>query len=241
MATLHGSIIEKTITSTELEDTRELLIYLPPNYSPLYTYDLLIAQDGSDYFQLGRLARQADELISENLIKDLIIVGVPYRSVKERSELYHPSGRKHEAFIRFLTTELVPYLDDHYQTHQLASGRTLMGDSLAATVSLQAAFAYPNTFGQVILQSPYVNDHVLTSVKAFGQPHILKVYHVIGKEETVVKTTDGKTKDFLTPNRELSKVMKERGFDIFYDEFNGDHTWKYWQPDLRRALLQMFA
>jgi len=32
----------------------------------------------------------------------------------------------------------------------------------------------------------------------------------------------------------------EKNFRYFYDEFNGGHLWKFWQPDLRRALKKMF-
>jgi enterochelin esterase-like enzyme len=56
-----------------------------------------------------------------------------------------------------------------------------------------------------------------------------------------VKLTSGGTADFLEPNRELNNLLKNKGFSIFYEEFDGDHTWKHWQPDLKRALLQNFG
>jgi enterochelin esterase-like enzyme len=62
---------------------------------------------------------------------------------------------------------------------------------------------------------------------------------VIGQDETNVQMTDGKFADFLTPNRKLHALLTERKFQTFYEEFSGDHKWKYWQPDLKRALTQM--
>jgi enterochelin esterase-like enzyme len=35
--------------------------------------------------------------------------------------------------------------------------------------------------------------------------------------------------------------MQEKGFSLFYDEFEGDHTWKHWQPDLKRAIKMNFS
>ena len=68
------------------------------------------------------------------------------------------------------------------------------------------------------------------------------IYHVIGEEETSeVKTGVDGVRDFLTPNRELSKLINKRGFSYFYEEFKGDHTWKHWQPDVRRALLTVYG
>ncbi|WP_423409751.1 alpha/beta hydrolase [Heyndrickxia sp. MSNUG] len=236
-----GKIQEITLQSKELGEEMTILVYLPANYSPLYKYSLLIAQDGRDYFQLGRIGRIADELLGKKEIENVIIVGIPYQSVEDRRRKYHPDGEQHQAYIRFLAHELVPYLDQEFPTYQMGMGRALIGDSLAATVSLLAAMQYPHTFGKVLLQSPYVNEHVLSAALNFNEPYLLNVYHTVGEKETVVKTTSSSEKDFLTPNRKLSKIFKEKGYSYFYDEFAGDHTWTYWQPDLKRAIKMMFS
>lgn len=236
-----GKIQEITLQSKELGEEIMMLVYLPANYSPLYKYSLLIAQDGRDYFQLGRIGRVADELLGNKEIENVIIAGIPYTSVEDRRRKYHPDGDQHQAYIRFLAHELVPYLDKEFPTFQMGMGRALIGDSLAATVSLLAALQYPHTFGKVLLQSPYVNEHVLSAAGSFSQPGLLNIYHSVGDQETAVKTASTKDKDFLTPNRELSNIFKEKGQSYFYDEFNGDHTWTHWQPDLKRALKMMFS
>lgn len=236
-----GKIQEATIQSKELGEELTILIYLPATFSPLYKYTVLIAQDGRDYFQLGRIGRIADELLSKKEIENVIIVGIPYQSVEDRRRKYHPRGEQHTAYIRFLAHELVPYLDQEFPTYQIGMGRALIGDSLAATVSLLAALQYPHTFGKVLLQSPYVNEEVLKATKEFYEPALLNIYHTVGKQETAVPTTSSEQKDFLSPNRELSTIFSNKGFSYFYEEFNGDHTWTYWQPDLQRALKQMFS
>ncbi len=236
-----GTVQDVTLFSDALQEDMQLLIYVPANYSPLYKYTVLIASDGKDYFQLGRISRVADEFLENKEIENLIIVGVPYKSVEDRRQKYHPTGAKHEAYLRFLAHELVPYLDDTYPTYQIGMGRALIGDSLAATVSLLAAIKYPNIFGKVILHSPMVNEYVLSKVKNVQSPSSFSVYHVIGTGENQVKTTNGKIEDFLKPNRLLNSLMQERGFSTFYDEFEGEHTWKHWQPDLKRAMKMNFA
>ncbi|MBE4909450.1 esterase family protein [Bacillus luteolus] len=235
-AKTHGITKEVTIHSHSLGEEVEVLLYFPSTYSPLYKYTVLIAQDGRDYFNLGRIAKTTEELLTEREIDNTIIVGIPYIDVKDRYEKYHPNGSKHNKYQRFLAEELVPYLDSELPTYQIGMGRALIGDSLAGTASLLTALSYPNTFGKVILQSPYVNDHVKKEVEQFSQPHLLSIYHVVGSKETAVETTNGKVKDFLAPNRELNALMKNMSFTYFYDEFDGDHTWTHWQPDLHRAL-----
>jgi enterochelin esterase-like enzyme len=240
MGSTKGTIKEVMFESKELGETLSILVYLPATFSPLYKYSLLIAQDGKDYFQLGRIARTADDLLEKQEIENLIIVGIPYKNVQDRRKKYYPEGEQNTAYIRFLAHELVPYLDKEFPTYHMGMGRALIGDSLAATVSLMTAVKYPNIFGKVILQSPLVNDAVMDAVQSHLNPHLLNVYHIIGTGETEVTTTNGSIQDFLTPNRALHSVFKEKGFPYFYEEFDGNHTWKYWQPDLKRALTYAF-
>ncbi|WP_108584287.1 esterase family protein [Paenisporosarcina sp. OV554] len=236
-----GTIQDVTLYSDALQEDMQLLIYIPANYSPLYKYTVIIANDGKDYFQLGRISRVADELLENKEIENIIIVGIPYKSVEDRTKKYHPSGEQHSSYLRFLAHELVPYLDETYPTYQIGMGRALIGDSLAATVSLLAAVKYPNIFGKVLLHSPMVNEEVLSQVENIRTPHSFSVYHIIGTGEDKVKTTNGQIENFLIPNRQLNSLMQEKGFSLFYDEFEGDHTWKHWQPDLKRAIKMNFS
>ncbi|TQR11678.1 alpha/beta hydrolase [Psychrobacillus soli] len=236
-----GVVQDLTLFSDALQEEMQLLIYLPPNYSPLYKYSILIANDGKDYFQLGRITRVADELYEQREIENLIIIGVPYKNVKDRREKYHPEGKNHQAYIRFLAQELIPYIDANYPTYQIGMGRALIGDSLAATVSLLTALQYPNTFGKVILHSPLVNEYVLDQLENHKEVHAFSLYHVFGKDELAVKTGDGLLTDFVTPNRDLHNLIIKKGFSTFYDELDGDHTWKLWQPDMKRSLQNNFG
>ena len=236
-----GKMEEFTIQSKELGEDMQVIVHLPHNYTPLYKYNVLIASDGKDYIQYGRVGRVIDEFIDSGEIEDVIFFGVPYKSVSERRRMYHPEGDKREAYTRFLAHELVPYIDSNYPTYQIGAGRGLIGDSLAATISLLTASKYPSIFGKVILHSPYVDEFVLEKVKAIKDPSAFSIYHVIGEGETEVKTQVDGVQDFLTPNRELNKVIKSKEFQYFYDEFKGDHTWKFWQPDVRRAITMAYG
>lgn len=239
MSLSNGRIREIVFQSEILKEELTILIYVPAYYSPMNKYPVLIVNDGKDYFQLGRLPRYMDSLIDENEIDPAIVVGIPYKNVKDRRNKYHPAGTDHESYKQFLVNELIPWIDNEYSTITVASGRTIVGDSLAATVSLLTTIEFPHTFGQVILHSPYVNDNVLDRLQHSNHLTHLNVYHVVGKEEDVVEVSD--IKDFLTPNRRLHQLFKQKGFSTFYDEFQGGHSWKFWQPDLKRALLYMLS
>ena len=57
-----GTVKDITFFSESLQEHLQLLIYIPANYTPLHKYNILIASDGKDYFQLGGIPRLADEL-----------------------------------------------------------------------------------------------------------------------------------------------------------------------------------
>lgn len=233
-----GNIIDDHIESRFLQEKVLFKTYLPNNFSPLYTYQLLIVQDGDDYLQKGKLASLVSSLLEKKQIREVIIVMIPYQSVEDRSEKYHPNGSKNRQYIRFLAEELVPHLEQKYHTFELASGRTLLGESLGGTVSLHAASEYPFTFGQVIAQSPYIHKKTIEAFSTL-KPELLRLYVEVGLDETEVVTTKGKAKNFLDQNREFSKLLKEKGIEVFYEEFNGDHTWTFWQQNLTKALVTM--
>lgn len=236
-----GSVKDVLFFSKALQEELQLYVYVPANYTPLQSYNLLIASDGNDYFQLGGITRVADELINDYEIEELIIVFVPYKNAADRREKYVPGGEKYEAYLTFLTAELMPYLESNYSIEHDPAGRGLIGDSMAATISLMGAITHPDIFGKAILQSPYVDEQVFEAVKNFNEPDKVSIYHIIGKQEDEVVTMEKKVEDFLTPNRELHELMKEKDFPVFYSEFNGNHTWKYWKPDLKRALVHNFS
>lgn len=239
MAPKNGTVQEKKFFSKELNEEMTLLVYLPSNYSPLYKYHVIIAQDYHDYFRLGRIGRQVEELLSKREIDRSIIIGVPYKNVKERRNTYHPEGSKFSAYKRFIAHELVPFADDEYPTYQIGYYRTLIGDSLGATVSLMTALDYPNMFGNIIMQSPYVDKHVLEAVKQSGDIKHLSIYHQIGTKETDVHTTDGNILDFTEPNQELKQLLEKKLSDYDFEPFDGDHKWTYWQPLITPALKKM--
>lgn len=236
-----GKMEEITFQSKELGEELTILVYLPATYSPLYKYSLVIAQDGRDYFQLGRIGTIASELMGSNEIENVIIVGIPYKSVEDRRKKYHPEGEQHQHYIRFLAHELVPFLDQTYPTYHMGMGRALIGDSLGATVSLLAALQYPHTFGKVLLQSPFVNQAVHAALDQFSHPELLAIYHSVGDQETAVNTGASRNVDFLAFNRELSSLLTKMRFPYIYEEFKGNHTWTYWQPNVRQALKLMFS
>ncbi|KZE63389.1 hypothetical protein AWM68_15350 [Fictibacillus phosphorivorans] len=240
MAILKGSITDDKIYSNYLDEEIDLLIYLPSRFTPLVKYPILIAQDGRDYFQLGKLAKTADRLMEEDQMQSCIIVGVNHKGITDRKAKYDPAGEKHENYIRFMAFELTPYLNEKFNTLQLGAGMGLIGDSLGGYVAFKLSLLYPNTFGKVILQSPYVPESLIETVEAIEQMQTLTIYHSIGDEEDQFTNPEGITRDFLTPNRKIKNLLDQLALDYEYTEFQGNHLWVNWQKDLVPALMFLY-
>ena len=72
-------IEEISFYSASLQEDVTLLVYLPVNYTPLHKHTVVIAQDGRDYFQLGKAHRVIERLRETEEIDRTIIVGIPYK------------------------------------------------------------------------------------------------------------------------------------------------------------------
>lgn len=238
MSRRKGTMIEETINSSYLDEEMVLKIYQPPAFSPMYKYHICIMQDGEDYYQMGRLATLSDTLHEEVEITNTVFVGIHYEDRFDRLKKYHPDGEQFEEYMKFLAFEVASFLDDLLPTYQMSQSRALMGDSLAGTIALLTAIKYPHTFGKVIMQSPLVDESVLELVDQAKKLDGIDIYHSIGTNETKVPTTKENEVDFVTPNRFLHKKLIERDTTYTYHEIEGGlHTWKYWQDDLKRALM----
>lgn len=233
-----GMLHEFTLDSRHLGTRERILVYTPPRYSLLYSYPVLYVQDGDDYLSLGRLASQIDQLLAQKEIIPVIAVFLPVEKEK-RHDRYHPEGPEHLMYKRFLSEEVVPYIDSHYGTHPLGNARTLLGESLGGVASLSVALTYPHTFAQVACQSGAFDESQMEVVRESSAVHQLSIYLEIGTEETAVETRRG-TLNLLTANEQLRDLLQKKAATLRYETFAGDHTWGYWQANLPRILQHFY-
>src|SRR5699024_5346120 len=178
---------------------------------------------------LGQEVVMSDRFPASDGTENIVLVGINYTDKYDRREKYHPEAKQHEAYKKFLVHEVIPFLDHLLPTYHMSQSRALMGDSLAGTLGLMCALAYPHTFGKVIMQSPYVNDTVLEAVQTVDKAAAIDVYQTIGTNETAVNTTKDGQVNFLQPNRKLAERLRNKGINLIYQEIiGGEHTWKYW-------------
>lgn len=158
--------------SALLENSRQLIIYLPPGYGVDVNrrYSVLYMQDGQNLFdgttsyvpgQHWHLNETTDNLIREGAIEPLIIIGI-YNAGEHRIEEYTPTadlnfkvGGQANLYGRMLIEELKPYIDRTYRTNPDREHTGIGGSSLGGLLSLYLGLMrHSEVFGRVIAMSP---------------------------------------------------------------------------------------
>ena len=75
---------DRTIDSKHLHESITIKIYEPEQFDSLYEHNVIIMQDGDDYFHLGRIATVSDRLHDQFDIVNATFVGIPYKDRFDR-------------------------------------------------------------------------------------------------------------------------------------------------------------
>lgn len=231
---LKRTVVKELLYSSYLAEDRHIRVYLPPGYQEWISYPVVYCQDGEEFFNFGRIATHANQLILEEDLDPFIIVGIEVDKQVRTAE-YSPSGDRHERYLQFWVHEMIPYIEQKYPIRQDTESRILAGDSLGGSVSLHIALQYPGLFNKVIsLSGAYYPDsqHLIALEQDLSW---LQVWMIVGLQETSFETHHG-TFDFVHCNRSAYELLLNRQAQLHYEEHDGHHLWGFWQQHLPDAL-----
>ena len=223
-----------SLYSAHLSEERTIKVYLPPEFDRQRMYPILYCHDGNEFFTHGRIATIANEMTANGLLTPLIIVGIAV-NVDHRTEDYALSGKRHEAYVRFVAEECIPFVERLYPISQEMSARAMAGISLGAVATLRLAKHMGARLPNVLLFSGAYYDSFLTYIREQNAVERLSAYMVVGLAETTVDTPAG-TYDFLQANRSMKTILEAQGAAVAYREEEGKHIWGFWQRHLPAAL-----
>ncbi|MCK7525738.1 MAG: alpha/beta hydrolase-fold protein [Ignavibacteriales bacterium] len=225
---LHGTVISKSIYSTNVSVSYQLNIYLPPGYdtSSSLTYPTAYFQDGAEYISLGSAVKVIDNLIDSNKIKPLIAVFV---TPNNRNEEYAFSKRNQ--YRLFFVNELVPYIDNNYKTITSPDNRLVLGDSFGGNISALISYNHPEVFGLCGLHSAafWPNNYEALVMITSGPIKDIKWSSIWGTYESIYPELRS-FRDFMIGN----------GCEIDWLERPEGHSWGLWRASLDRMLEYFF-
>ncbi len=238
-----GKIEKHDFPSVLLKNTRKIWIYTPPGYSrDVAPYDLLLVFDGETYIDVVPTPVTLDNLISENRIPPMVAVIIGNASRARGTELPCNS-----TFADFLNSELVAWVRRTYNVTNDPRRVTIGGSSYGGLAATYAAYRHPETFGNVLSQSgsywwtpptdPATRDADPSYVAQLfvNSPRLpVRFYLDAGSMELDLS---GKGGSILVPNRHFRDVLRAKGYEVFYQEFQGAHDYASWRGTLADGLI----
>jgi len=192
------------LTSKVLGEERVLHIALPPNYAVAKEkYEVIYLLDGHTrpFFDMTVAAAGYDLLgdLHDYALPHQIVVGV------EQKNRADDLSRNAELFLKYLTTEVVPFIDREYRANGY---RTIIGHSLGGRFAINTICRAPNIFASVIAMSSAPSDSAsfaavtdcLRQDWAANKTRLHQLAFGTGEKES--RQLDGiqKLKTFLTAN-----------------------------------------
>ena len=242
-----GEIVKQDFASVLLKNTRTIFVYLPPGYEKAaQPYDLLVVFDGETYINVVPTPTTLDNIISEKRIAPAVALIVGNAKGMRGTEL--PCN---PTFAAFLNSELIPWLRQSYNvTHdprRVTVGGSSYGGSRrrarptgirkhSAMCSQSGSYWWtpppdpskPNSFAPGVDPS-YVAQLFVNSPKL-----PIRFYLDAGSLE-IDKTGEGGS--ILVPNRHLRDVLRAKGYEVFYQEFQGAHDYQSWRGTIADGLI----
>lgn len=233
------------VRSSQLDNIRDILVYLPPGYeSGSRRYPVIYMQDGQNLFDPRTsfagdwgLLSALDGVARRGSVP--IVVAVPNMG-EERIPEYSPfvdsmaGGGKGEAYLDFLLDTLKPMIDQEFRTVPGRDGTGIGGSSMGGLISLYGFFRRPDAFGFCSSQSPslwFADRAIFPFVEA--APFVPgRIYLDIGTEEGSAS---------LVNARRLRELLIARGYreDVnlrWVEDVGGGHHEAVWGQRFKAAL-----
>jgi enterochelin esterase family protein len=238
-----GALREHTVKSAFLKmaNPRNVWVYTSPG-AELQKPNVLILFDGGTTYQ-NRIPTTAilDNLYAAHKIGQTIAIFVDNGGPVRSQDMYF-----NDAFVKFLTDELLPWAQQEFKFKADPSRTALGGDSLCGLIGAYAALRRPDVFGKVLAQSGAfqlrnVNDADKDEpewlARQFARAAKSNVVFCLeaGRMENRPNGNDGTT--LLASNRHLRDVLRARGYVVHYFEVYGDHDPVHWRRTLPEALM----
>jgi enterochelin esterase-like enzyme len=244
-----GRIEKRRFKSAILKNEREVAVYLPPRYSPsARPYPLLVVFDEEAYLTLVPTPTILDNLISKRRIPPMVALLISNA----------PGARDRELFCnpelyRALVTELLPWAHGLYTFTSDPRQTVVAGSSAGGLAAACAGLWHPETFGNILAQSgafhwtPPPGSHLSDSssepnwiarrfISSPKKP--LRFYLDAGSAEF---NATGGADSILFCTRTLRDVLRAKGYEVHFQEFEGGHDYLSWRGTLADGLMALMG
>jgi len=236
-------ILSNSFFMPQLNRSRKIWIYLPPDYqTSAKRYPVIYMHDGQNLFDNTTSYAgewQVDETLNRLFSEGdygAIVVGID-NGGGDRINEYTPwvnsqyGGGEGDKYLQFLVETLKPHIDNNYRTKPEPAFTAMIGSSLGALISVYGGVKYPTVFSKIGSFSPAywivsaeLNSYIANSTVSLTGTHM---YTVAGSNESATMVT------------EINKVrtnLQNKGIISFekLDSY-GQHNENYWKGEFAAA------
>jgi len=238
-------------------------------YAVLYVHDGQMLFDDTKTWnkQEWGFDETISKLIAENKIKNTIVVGI-WNIAKLRYTDYYPqkpfdlltqksrdsllAGFKKQVkytykerfnsdeYLKFIVTELKPYIDKNYATKSDASNTAIMGSSMGGLISMYAICEYPEVFGAAAgLSTHWIgtysnkNNPIPATFLAYMDANLPSSKNHILYFDYGTETLDAR---YLPYQDKFTALLKKHGYTTNLKFEGGEHSEKSWRKRLEIPL-----
>ena len=233
-----GTLVEASIPSRALGRESRLRIYLPARFRRSRRYALLVVHDGGDFLDYAGMSTVLDNLIHRLEVAGMVVAfSEPGQRLVEYAD--------NPAHTRFLSDELVPWLEARYPLLPDPASRGLMGASFGAVASLAAAWRHPGRFGRLLLLSgSFAFTDIGPNPRGPAFAPIVTFMNEFRKRPGPLRermfVACGTYESLIYENRSIVPVLQSTGAEVRYVEARDGHNWENWRDRLRDGLSWLF-
>ena len=245
-----GRVLKFPFKSASLNNEREIAVYLPTQYSPqTEPPPLIMLFDEDAYLSLIPTPTILDNLISEKRIPPVValLVGNAPGDARDRELACNPE------FDRALVNELLPWAHRQFNFTNDPRRTVIGGSSRGGLAAACAGLWYPETFGNVLAQSG--SFHIIPSSSgeasdSGSEPNWLARRFISSPKKPLRFYLDtgsaefnatGSADSILFCTRTLRDVLRAKGYEVQFQEFEGGHDYLSWRGTLADGLIALLG
>lgn len=237
-----GSRIDTVVFDSKImNNTRNIFIYLPPDYNQQKKskYPVIYLFDSFIYLNRVEVPNVLDNLIKENKIEPMIAVMIDNPTNTSRlTELPY-----NFEFKQFVVEELVPFIREKYNVSLDPDENIIGGISYGGLASTFIAFYHADIFGKILSQSgsfwrdlEWYDSH---GVEVRGDWLINKFLIEENRNLKIFLDWGLQENWCLSSGRRMARILDKKGYEYKFVEFNGWHDWSNSRKTFPVGLLYL--
>lgn len=249
-ASSNVKIISSNFNMPQLNRTRRIWMYFPPDYdNSTRSYPVIYMHDGQNLFDAGTSFSgewEVDETLNKLAAQGKsvpIVVGIDNGGSYRIAE-YTPwsntqyGGGDGDKYMEFIVETLKPFIDQNYRTLPDRENTALFGSSLGGLISHYGILKYRQVFGKAGLFSPsyWYSDSIWSFTYEQEKQYPSRFYQLCGTNES-----SGMVADMQRMNDSLVKSGYGQENVFNNTVAGGQHNEKLWRESFGEAYLWLFT